>query len=143
MHHKTNEIPRFAPLLDTIGITGMLITADCLHTQRKHACYLHQRGADFVFCVKDNQPNLFAVLGLPTKRSEPQHQRGDGEHAGAGDTARPRTVRRRPRRCTVTASTQPWRSTCPRVDRKFLADVIIDNSGFTRPRLIWRSRDQW
>ncbi|HEX9832602.1 MAG TPA: ISAs1 family transposase [Mycobacterium sp.] len=55
VHHKTNEIPMFAVLLDTINITGMLITADCLHTQRKHACYLHQRGADFVFCVKDNQ----------------------------------------------------------------------------------------
>ena len=62
VHHKTNEIPMFAPLLDTIGITGMLITADCLHTQRKHACYLHQRGADFAFCVKDNQPNLFTAL---------------------------------------------------------------------------------
>ena len=64
VHHKTNEIPMFAPLLDTIGITGMLITADCLHTQRKHACYLHQRGADFVFCVKDNQPSLFAALDV-------------------------------------------------------------------------------
>ena len=64
VHHKTNEIPMFARLLDTIGITGMLITADCLHTQRKHACYLHQRGADFVFCVKDNQPNLFAALDV-------------------------------------------------------------------------------
>ena len=64
VHHKTNEIPMFAPLLDTIGITGMLITADCLHTQRKHACYLHQRGADFAFCVKDNQPNLFAALDV-------------------------------------------------------------------------------
>ena len=64
VQHKTNEIPMFAPLLDTINITGMLITADCLHTQRKHACYLHRRGADFVFCVKDNQPNLFAALDV-------------------------------------------------------------------------------
>lgn len=64
VHHKTNEIPMFAPLLDTIGITGMLITADCLHTQRRHACYLHRRGADFAFCVKDNQPNLFAALDV-------------------------------------------------------------------------------
>jgi len=64
VHHKTNEIPMFAPLLDTIAITGMLITADCLHTQRKHACYLHRRGADFIFCVKDNQPNLFAALDV-------------------------------------------------------------------------------
>ncbi len=62
VHHKTNEIPMFAPLLDTINITGMLITADCLHTQRKHACYLNGRDADFVFCVKDNQPKLFAAL---------------------------------------------------------------------------------
>ncbi|MGX6603694.1 ISAs1 family transposase [Micromonosporaceae bacterium Da 78-11] len=64
VHHKTNEIPMFARLLDTINITGMLITADCLHTQRKHACYLHQRGADFVFCVKDNQPKLFTALDV-------------------------------------------------------------------------------
>ncbi len=64
VHHKTNEIPMFAPLLDTINITGMLITADCLHTQRQHACYLHQRGADFVFCVKNNQPKLFAALDV-------------------------------------------------------------------------------
>jgi predicted transposase YbfD/YdcC len=62
VHHKTNEIPMFAPLLDTIDITGMLITADCLHTQRAHARYLHSRDADFVFCVKDNQPGLFAAL---------------------------------------------------------------------------------
>jgi hypothetical protein len=41
VHHKTNEIPMFVPLLDSIDITGMLITADCLHTQRAHARYLH------------------------------------------------------------------------------------------------------
>jgi predicted transposase YbfD/YdcC len=62
VHHKTNEIPMFAPLLDGIDITGMLITADCLHTQRGHARYLHGRDADFVFCAKDNQPKLFAAL---------------------------------------------------------------------------------
>jgi len=62
VHHKTNEIPMFAPLLDSIDITGMLITADCLHTQRAHARYLHTRDADFVFCVKDNQPGLFTAL---------------------------------------------------------------------------------
>jgi predicted transposase YbfD/YdcC len=62
VHHKTNEIPMFTRLLDAVNIAGMLITADCLHTQRKHACYLDSRDADFVFCVKDNQPNLFAAL---------------------------------------------------------------------------------
>jgi hypothetical protein len=66
VHHKTNEIPMFEPLLDTIDITGMLITADCLHTQRAHARYLHSRNADFVFCVKDDMharpPQLSARL---------------------------------------------------------------------------------
>ena len=71
VHHKTNEIPMFAALLDTIDITGMLITADCLHTQRKHAIYLYERGADFVFCVKDNQPNLFAALDVLAWRDVP------------------------------------------------------------------------
>jgi predicted transposase YbfD/YdcC len=71
VHHKTNEIPMFAPLLDAIDIAGMLITADCLHTQREHARYLHRRDADFVFCVKDNQPGLFAALDALPWRDVP------------------------------------------------------------------------
>jgi predicted transposase YbfD/YdcC len=64
---KTNEIPMFAPLLDRLASTGVdltqaVITADALHTQRAHAEYLHERGAGFVFTVKQNQPTLFAAL---------------------------------------------------------------------------------
>jgi hypothetical protein len=33
-----------------------------MHTQRETAEYLHSRGADFCFCVKENQPKLFATL---------------------------------------------------------------------------------
>ena len=51
---KSNEIPQFAPLLDTLAAAGVdlahtVITADALHTQRAHADYLHERGAGFVF----------------------------------------------------------------------------------------------
>lgn len=64
---KTNEIPMFAPLLDTLAAAGVdlahaVITADALHTQRGHAEYLHDRGAEFVFTVKQNQLGLFTVL---------------------------------------------------------------------------------
>ncbi len=84
VHHKTNEIPMFAPLLDTLNITGMLITADCLHTQREHARYLHQRDADFVFCVKDNQPGLFAALdALPWRDVPITHTTTTGDTAGS------------------------------------------------------------
>ncbi len=61
----------FVPLLDTLNIAGMLITAGCLHTQRKHAQYLHKRDADFVFCVKDNLPGLFATLDALAWREVP------------------------------------------------------------------------
>ena len=64
---KSNEIPQFAPLLDTLTAAGIdlahtVITADALHTQRAHADYLHERGAGFVFTCKQNQPRLFAAL---------------------------------------------------------------------------------
>jgi predicted transposase YbfD/YdcC len=64
---KSNEIPKFAPLLDSLADAGVdltrtVITVDALHTQRAHAHYLHERGAGFVFTVKHNQPRLFAAL---------------------------------------------------------------------------------
>ncbi len=64
---KTNEIPMFAPLLETLAATGVdlattVITADALHSQRSHAEYLHSRGAQFVLTVKQNQPGLYTAL---------------------------------------------------------------------------------
>ncbi|TAM94987.1 MAG: ISAs1 family transposase [Rhodanobacteraceae bacterium] len=59
---KTNEITEFAPLLDGIDITDVIVTADALHTQREHAGYLHRRGAHYLFTVKGNQPKLHAQL---------------------------------------------------------------------------------
>jgi predicted transposase YbfD/YdcC len=59
---KTNEIPMLSKLLDTLDVAGRVITVDALHTQRETATYLHGRDADFFFCVKENQPKLFAAL---------------------------------------------------------------------------------
>ena len=84
---KSNEIPQFAPLLDTLAAAGVdlahtVITADALHTQRAHADYLHERGAGFVFTCKQNQPRLFAALdALPwaqTPIAASEVQRGHG-----------------------------------------------------------------
>jgi predicted transposase YbfD/YdcC len=63
----TNEIPLFAPLLETLAAAGIdlattVITADALHSQRSHAQYLHEHGAEFVLTVKQNQPTLYAAL---------------------------------------------------------------------------------
>lgn len=69
---KTNEITAFAPLLDTLthlDLTGVVITADALHTQREHVADLRARGAHWVRTVKGNQPRLRRQLaGLPWPR---------------------------------------------------------------------------
>ncbi|WP_219420568.1 ISAs1 family transposase, partial [Pseudonocardia nigra] len=84
---KSNEIPQFAPLLDTLAAAGVdlahtVITADALHTQRAHADYLHQHGAGFVLTTKQNQPRLYAALdALPwahTPVLDRQIDRGHG-----------------------------------------------------------------
>jgi predicted transposase YbfD/YdcC len=66
---KTNEITRFAPLLDPLDLTGCVITADALHTQRDHAGYLvTDKKADYILVVKGNQPGLHTQLRkLPWK----------------------------------------------------------------------------
>jgi hypothetical protein len=69
---KSNEITAFAPLLDRIDLTGTVITADALHTQDRHATYLHQRGGHYVFIVKNNRPKLRTQLaGLPWRDIRP------------------------------------------------------------------------
>jgi predicted transposase YbfD/YdcC len=83
---KTNEIPMFAPLLDRLADAGIeladtVITADALHAQRAHAEYLHERGAGYVFTVKQNQPGLYAALdALPWAQAPIAHRDVDRGH---------------------------------------------------------------
>ncbi|MFG2840886.1 ISAs1 family transposase [Streptomyces zaomyceticus] len=63
---KSNEIPAFSPLLDTIDLADTVITADALHTQHAHGAYLRTRGAHYIAQVKANHPGLFdRVRRLP------------------------------------------------------------------------------
>lgn len=79
---KTNEIPMLPTLLDQIDdLAEVVVTADALHTQRATARYLHQRGAEFVFCVKENQPKLFTALNaLPWNDVPISHTQTDRGH---------------------------------------------------------------
>jgi predicted transposase YbfD/YdcC len=61
---QTNEIATAIPLLDAIDIKDKEITADALLTQRKLAAYLIERGADYYFTVKANQPTLEQDIAL-------------------------------------------------------------------------------
>ena len=79
---KSNELTAFAPLLNRIALTDVLLTADALHTQRGHAEYLHARGGHYLLIAKANQPRLHAQLvGLPWQQipvADEQHDRGHG-----------------------------------------------------------------
>ena len=59
VEEKTNEIPKIRELLDPLPLQGAIVTADALHTQRETARFLvKEKGADYLFIVKDNQPTL-------------------------------------------------------------------------------------
>ena len=56
---KHNEIPALRELLDPLSIKERVITADALHTQRETARFLvEEKGAHYLFTVKDNQKTL-------------------------------------------------------------------------------------
>ena len=81
---KTNEITAFTPLLDTlegIDLTGVVITADALHTQRDHVDDLYRRGVHWVLTAKGNQPRLRRQLaGLPWRGVETAHRATSTAH---------------------------------------------------------------
>jgi predicted transposase YbfD/YdcC len=112
---KTNEIPMLPVLLDGVDITGMVILADALHTQRATATYLHQREADFCFCVKENQPTLFATLdALPWTGTPIAYRQVDRGHGRI-------TTR------TIQVLPAPEDLPFPHVDQVFLIERYIHN----------------
>ncbi|MES9856795.1 MAG: ISAs1 family transposase [Sedimenticola sp.] len=83
---QTNEIKTAAPMLDTINIEGRTITADALLTQREFARYLvEDRGANYHFTVKGNQPGLLEDISLYFQNTSKDV---DFTHTGNGDHGR-------------------------------------------------------
>ncbi|MEU9671481.1 transposase [Streptomyces bobili] len=75
MADKSNEIPAFAPLLETIDdLDGVVVTADALHTQHAHGTYLRSHGAHYLAIVKTNQAELHdRVRHLPWRDVPLEH----------------------------------------------------------------------
>jgi predicted transposase YbfD/YdcC len=64
--HKSSEVAAFTTVLDSLDLSGVLVTADALHTHRGHAEYLHARGGHYLMTIKANQPRLLArIRSLP------------------------------------------------------------------------------
>ncbi|MEV5688412.1 transposase family protein [Streptomyces sp. NPDC052164] len=97
---KTNEIPEFAPLLDTLDdqdLTDSVVTVDALHAETSHTRYLVQdRQAHCLLSVKNNQPAPARQLTkLPWKQvpgprpvPRPRARPGGGPRGEGGECGR-------------------------------------------------------
>jgi predicted transposase YbfD/YdcC len=81
--HTIGEIARFKPLLERQDLTGVVVTADALHTQCGHADWLVTvKQAAYVLVVKANQPTLHQQLkALPWRNIPIADQTCDRGHA--------------------------------------------------------------
>lgn len=81
---KTNEIPSLKVLLKELDLSGTLVSADALHTQKATAAHLvEEKKADYLLVVKDNQPKLFHKLARFAKAPKGVFF-PSGHHAGPG-----------------------------------------------------------
>lgn len=60
----TNEISRMESLLAQLTLTGLVVTADALHTQEATAQAILDAGGDYLLVVKENQPTLRKEIEL-------------------------------------------------------------------------------
>jgi predicted transposase YbfD/YdcC len=57
---KENEIPATPRVLKVLDLRGKIVTADALLTQRKISIQIVDAGGEYVFPVKENQPQLLS-----------------------------------------------------------------------------------
>jgi hypothetical protein len=65
---RATRSPPSGPLLDSVDLTGTVITAEALQTQHAHGTYLRERGAHYIARVKANHPGLFDRIRRPPWR---------------------------------------------------------------------------
>jgi predicted transposase YbfD/YdcC len=78
-------------LLEQIPLGGLVVTSDALHTQRKTARRIVDRGGDYFMVVKENQPTLYADIELLFREPPPREQ--FGRHTSRGRHGDRREVR--------------------------------------------------
>lgn len=80
---KQNEIPAAQRLLALLPLEDTVVTADALHTQDKTARLIVERGGEYLFTVKDNQPTLHRELAqLDWRFSPPVDDTRQGPRTG-------------------------------------------------------------
>ena len=67
---KTGEIAVFRELIELLDVSGAVVVADALHCNQNSAKTVVRAGADYLFCVKDNVPNVKADIELYMREEE-------------------------------------------------------------------------
>jgi predicted transposase YbfD/YdcC len=93
---KSNEIPAFTPLLSHLDLTGVVVTADALHTQQEHARHIVAAGGHYLFIVKGNQPTLLHRLKALPWRAAVLNDRTDETTHGRREIRRMKISTARP-----------------------------------------------
>lgn len=71
VEEKTNEITGFPLLLKNVDLKDIVVTADAMHCQVGHAIFIvKEKGGDYFFFVKDNQPTLYALVRQTLQNTE-------------------------------------------------------------------------
>ncbi len=61
---KSNEITAVPELLDSLNISGSIVTADAMSCQKKIVRKVQESEADYVIALKENQPGLLENISL-------------------------------------------------------------------------------
>lgn len=85
---KSNEITALRPMLASVALDEVVVTADAMHAQQEAARFLTQeKGADYFFTLKGNQPSVqekaLQLLGsaFPPSTSGASPDDGEGTRA--------------------------------------------------------------
>jgi hypothetical protein len=85
---KSNEITALRPMLQDVALDGVVVTADAMQAQQDGARFLTQeKGADYFFSLKGNQPSVEAAAERFLNRAFPPCASAASPHGRQG--ARP------------------------------------------------------
>jgi hypothetical protein len=69
---KSNEITALRPMLQDVPLDGVIVTADAMQAQQDAARFLTQeKGADYFFSLKGNQPSVEEAAARSLDRAFP------------------------------------------------------------------------
>ena len=95
---KSNEITAVPELLETLAITGCLVTADAMSCQKRIATKIQKKGADYLLAVKKNQRKLYGEVEQTIEQywaTTPQDKPADSLFAEQSNSTHGRNEHRR------------------------------------------------